>query len=74
MVAGLNDITGGDVVVAGREINGPGPDRAVVFQAPCLLPRMTAMGNVMLGVKRAYPHASKAESAIFAATTSLRSV
>ena len=61
MVAGLNAITGGDVIVAGKQISGPGPDRAVVFQAPCLLPWMTAMGNVMLGVKRAYPHASKAE-------------
>lgn len=61
MVAGLNAITGGDVIVAGREIDGPGPDRAVVFQAPCLLPWMTAMGNVMLGVKRAYPHATKNE-------------
>ena len=61
MVAGLNAITDGDVVVAGRQINGPGPDRAVVFQAPCLLPWMTSLGNVMLGVKRAYPTASKAE-------------
>ncbi|MEM6749835.1 MAG: nitrate ABC transporter ATP-binding protein [Planctomycetota bacterium] len=61
MVAGLNDITGGDVVVEGRVVSGSGPDRAVVFQAPCLLPWMTAFGNVMLGVKRVYPHASRQE-------------
>ena len=61
MVAGLNAITSGDVIVAEQQIQGPGPDRAVVFQAPCLLPWMTAMGNVMLGVKRAYPTATKAE-------------
>ena len=61
MVAGLNDITAGSVVVAGREIEGPGPDRAVVFQSPCLLPWMTAKQNVRLGVDRVYPHGSKAE-------------
>ncbi|MEM6561421.1 MAG: ABC transporter ATP-binding protein [Planctomycetota bacterium] len=61
MLAGLNEISSGSVMVGGREIAGPGPDRAVVFQAPCLLPWMTAFGNVMLGVKRVYPHATKAE-------------
>ncbi len=59
MVAGLNEITAGDVVVDGKVTDGPGPDRAVVFQAPCLLPWMTALGNVMLGVKRVYPHGTK---------------
>lgn len=58
MVAGLNDISSGGVIVDGREIDGPGPDRSVVFQAPCLLPWMSAFGNVMLGVKRVYPHAT----------------
>ena len=61
MVAGLNDITSGAVVVAGREIDGPGPDRAVVFQSPCLLPWMTAFQNVMLGINQVYPHGTKAE-------------
>lgn len=59
MVAGLNEITGGSIAVAGREINGPGPDRAVVFQSPCLLPWMTARDNVMLGVDQVYPHGTK---------------
>lgn len=59
MVAGLNEITSGGVVVGGREINGPGPDRAVVFQAPCLLPWMTSLQNVLLGVNRVYPHGTK---------------
>lgn len=61
MVAGLIPISDGGIVVAGKEIDGPGPDRAVVFQAPCLLPWMTSFQNVMLGVKRSYPHASKGE-------------
>jgi len=61
MLAGLTSVTHGGIVVAGREINGPGPDRGVVFQAPCLLPWMTAFDNVRLGVDRVYPHASRAE-------------
>ncbi len=59
MVAGLNEITNGGVVVANHEIEGPGPDRGVVFQSPCLMPWMTAMENVMLGVNQVYRHASK---------------
>jgi len=59
MLAGLNPISDGGIVVDGKEIAGPGPDRAVVFQAPCLLPWMTAYQNVMLGVKRVFAHATK---------------
>lgn len=61
MLAGLNDITMGSIAVGGREIDGPGPDRAVVFQSPCLLPWMTALQNVLLGVNQVYPHATKVE-------------
>jgi len=61
MIAGLNEITAGDVVVAGHAINGPGPDRGVVFQAPCLMPWMSAFQNVMLGVRRCYPHVTSQE-------------
>lgn len=61
MVAGLNAITSGSLVVDGREVIGPGPGRAVVFQSPCLLPWMTSFENVMLGVKQVYPHGTKAE-------------
>ncbi len=56
MVAGLSEISEGHVVLDAREIDGPGPDRGVVFQAPCLLPWMSARENVMLGVRRVYPH------------------
>jgi len=59
MIAGLNPITTGGVVIDGREIDGPGPDRGVVFQSPCLMPWMTALDNVMLGVNQVYRHASK---------------
>jgi len=56
MVAGLNDISDGNIVLDDREIDGPGPDRGVVFQAPCLLPWMSARENVMLGVDQVYSH------------------
>lgn len=61
MLAGLNEVTSGNIILAGKEVNGAGPDRAVVFQSPCLLPWMTAFDNVMLGVKRCYPKATRLE-------------
>ena len=54
MVAGLNDITAGGIILAGRELVGPGPDRGVVFQSPCLLPWLTAFENVMLGIDQVF--------------------
>src|SRR3954467_5630822 len=61
MVAGLNEVTEGGIILAGKELTGPGPDRGVVFQSPCLLPWMTALENVMLGVNQAGYTASKEE-------------
>lgn len=61
MVAGLIPSSEGSIIVAGREIPGSGPDRAVVFQAPCLLPWLTAFDNVMLGVNKCYAHATEKE-------------
>ncbi|WP_226633371.1 ABC transporter ATP-binding protein [Novosphingobium profundi] len=63
MAAGLNAISSGGIVLDNREISGAGPDKAVVFQAPSLMPWLTARQNVSLGVERVYPHASKAERA-----------
>ena len=61
MVAGLNDVTGGGIILAGKELIGPGPDRGIVFQSPCLLPWFTAFENVMLGVDQVFYTASKTE-------------
>lgn len=61
MTAGLNDISDGGIVVDRREIYRAGPDRAVVFQAPSLMPWFTAKQNVSLGVERVYPNATAAE-------------
>jgi len=48
MVAGLDRSTLGGVLVDGTEVTAPGPERAVVFQSPCLLPWLTAEANVAL--------------------------
>jgi nitrate/nitrite transport system ATP-binding protein len=61
MTAGLNEISEGGIILDNREIDGAGPDRGVVFQAPSLFPWLTAFENVMLGVDKVYPHASKDE-------------
>jgi ABC-type phosphate transport system ATPase subunit len=61
MLAGLTDLSGGGIILAGKELAGPGPDRGIVFQSPCLLPWMTAFENVMLGVEQVFYTASKEE-------------
>ena len=61
MAAGLNPISRGGIVLDNREITSAGPDKAVVFQAPSLMPWLTARQNVMLGVERVYPLASRTE-------------
>jgi nitrate/nitrite transport system ATP-binding protein len=54
IVAGLYKATTGGVVLNGREVNEPGPERAVVFQNHSLLPWLTAYENVELGVKQIF--------------------
>ncbi|MEC3907801.1 ABC transporter ATP-binding protein [Tamlana sp. 2201CG12-4] len=61
MIAGLNSISGGNISVLGKHIKGPGPDRGGIFQAPSLMPWMTSLQNVMLGVNQVFPHATKAQ-------------
>lgn len=54
IVAGLYQATQGGVVLGGKEVNEPGPERAVVFQNHSLLPWLTAYQNVELAVKRVF--------------------
>ncbi len=54
IVAGLLRATTGGVLLAGREVNEPGPERAVVFQNHSLLPWLTAYQNVEIGVKEVF--------------------
>jgi nitrate/nitrite transport system ATP-binding protein len=61
MVAGLTDITEGVIALDGRQVADAGPDRGLVFQAPSLVPWLSAHDNVMLGVARVFPLATQAE-------------
>lgn len=61
MIAGLNNISGGAIYVDDEPVREAGPDKAVVFQSPSLLPWLTALQNVMIGVKQVFPHASKSQ-------------
>jgi nitrate ABC transporter ATP-binding subunit len=53
IISGLDAATYGGVVIDGTEVREPGPERAVVFQSPCLLPWLTAAENVALAVRQA---------------------
>jgi nitrate/nitrite transport system ATP-binding protein len=54
LVAGLTLPSAGGIILAGREVAGPGPDRGVVFQNHSLLPWLTCFGNVYLAVERVF--------------------
>ncbi len=54
LVAGLLHPTDGGILLAEREIAGPGPDRGVVFQNHSLLPWLTCFDNVYLAVERVF--------------------
>ena len=54
LIAGLTMPTQGHLICANREIAGPGPERAVVFQNHSLLPWLTCFENVYLGVERVF--------------------
>lgn len=62
IVAGLYQATTGGIILEGKEVDSPGPDRAVVFQNHSLLPWLTAYENVELAVKQVFSkNKSKAE-------------
>ena len=54
LVAGLLDATDGVLLLANKEIKGPGPERGVVFQNHSLLPWLTAFENVHLAVEKVF--------------------
>lgn len=63
VVAGLYQASRGGVILNGKEVSEPGPERAVVFQNHSLLPWLTAYENVELAVKQVFGKSkSKAET------------
>ena len=54
LIAGLTTPTAGTLLCANREIAGPGPERAVVFQNHSLLPWLTCFENIYLAVERVF--------------------
>ena len=58
MVAGLSDVTQGEILLNGLPIQGPGPDRGMVFQNYALMPWMTVEENIRFAVETVYPKLS----------------
>ncbi len=54
IIAGLYQATSGGVILDGKEVDEPGPDRAVVFQSHALMPWLTVYENVALGVEQVF--------------------
>src|SRR5438270_6412187 len=54
LVAGLLKPSEGTILLAGKHVDGPGPDRGVVFQNHSLLPWLTCFDNVHLAVERVF--------------------
>jgi nitrate/nitrite transport system ATP-binding protein len=54
LIAGLTEPTAGALICAGKEIRGPSPERAVVFQNHSLLPWLTCYENVYLAIERVF--------------------
>jgi nitrate/nitrite transport system ATP-binding protein len=59
MVSGLLPKNGGAMILDNKEVRDAGPDRAVVFQSPCLLPWFSAIENVLIGIDQVFPSASR---------------
>ena len=54
IIAGLYQATKGGVILDGKEVDSPGPDRAVVFQNHALMPWLNVFDNVALGVNKVF--------------------
>ncbi|EGH71396.1 ABC transporter-like protein [Pseudomonas syringae pv. aceris str. M302273] len=52
LTAGLNEPTSGEIFVSGKQVDGPGADRGMVFQGYTLFPWLTVRQNIEFGLKR----------------------
>ncbi|KRR27491.1 ABC transporter ATP-binding protein [Bradyrhizobium retamae] len=64
MIAGFIPYTGGEILLDGRPVNGPGPDRGVVFQSFALFPWKTVLENVAFGPKMRGVHKAQREKIV----------
>ncbi len=62
IAAGLDEATGGEILLDGQPIRGPGPDRGMVFQGYTLFPWLTVKQNVMFGLEMQGKSAVEAEA------------
>ena len=66
MFAGLDRPTAGEVLIDGRPVRGPGPDRTVLFQEPALFPWMSVVRNVEFAMKLiGVPRSERRDRAMF---------
>jgi nitrate ABC transporter ATP-binding subunit len=63
IVAGLDQATYGGVVIDGKEVTEPGPERAIVFQSPCLLPWLTVRQNVQVAATQGVARRQRRDAA-----------
>ncbi|MCP9904847.1 ATP-binding cassette domain-containing protein [Cyanobium sp. BA5m-10] len=61
LLAGLDQASEGGILINGRQVTDPGPDRMVVFQNYSLLPWLTVRQNIALAVNTVYPSKSTQE-------------
>ena len=61
MISGLDMQSEGNIFLENREVKGPGPERAVVFQNHSLLPWLTVYQNIEMAVKKVMPELSRDE-------------
>ena len=61
LIAGLDSQTQGHIILNNKEITGPGPERAVVFQNHSLLPWLTVYQNIEMAVKKVMPELSSSD-------------
>ena len=61
LIAGLDSQTKGNIILNNKEITGPGPERAVVFQNHSLLPWLSVYQNIEMAVKKVMPELNSLE-------------